>query len=201
MNERLQAYLEGSLGPADRAAFERELRAESPALYEAVRAAAARPSVDPDAEPSPWFAERVLARLEARKATWPVRLREALFAPRIRPASALAAVLLTAALVATLAPRREPAPVAATPAPAETQVVLRLAAPGAARVHAVGDFNGWSKDATPLVPAGNGEWVARLRLPPGVYQYTFLVDGKTWVTTTGETVDDGFGNRNSLLRL
>ena len=205
MNRKVQGYLDGTMSRTERTAFEEELRSESPALLKALRVLAAKPVVADEAEPTPWFTERVMARLAEREERWPARLRRAWLTPRIRPATALAAMALTALIAATVAVRSRPqAPAAAAePQGSAVQIVLRLSAPGAKHVNAVGDFNGWSKQATPLVPAGDGEWVARVRLAPGVYQYTFLVDGKEWVVdpNAGETVDDGFGNRNAVLKL
>jgi Glycogen recognition site of AMP-activated protein kinase len=60
-------------------------------------------------------------------------------------------------------------------------VYLRLDAPASSRVAVVGDFNDWDPAATPLRPTGNaGTWVVELRLKPGRYHYTFLIDGRRW---------------------
>ena len=60
-------------------------------------------------------------------------------------------------------------------------VRLRLAAPTSSRVAVVGDFNDWDPAATPLRRAGDGgTWIVELRLKPGRYHYTFLIDGRRW---------------------
>jgi hypothetical protein len=66
----------------------------------------------------------------------------------------------------------------------DTVYIMRFAiAAGAAHsVSVVGDFNGWAKHATPLSPVGrHGVWVAEVPLPPGRYEYAFIVDGKQWI--------------------
>jgi len=52
-------------------------------------------------------------------------------------------------------------------------------------VSLVGDFNGWSPDASPLRPDSAGVWTVVLSLPPGVHQYKFLVDGEEHVNDPG----------------
>jgi hypothetical protein len=100
-------------------------------------------------------------------------------------ASIAAGLLLTVALPdrerrpaepgGALAFKRGEAPANARP------VRLRLAAPTSSRVAVVGDFNNWDPAATPLRPAGDGDtWVVELRLKPGRYHYTFLIDGRRW---------------------
>jgi len=52
-------------------------------------------------------------------------------------------------------------------------------APGAETVAVLGNFNEWT--AMPLVdPDDDGIWTASLDLPPGRYEYAFLVDGRWW---------------------
>jgi DNA/RNA endonuclease YhcR with UshA esterase domain len=65
----------------------------------------------------------------------------------------------------------------------------------------VGAFNAWTMGADPLVKVGEGEWKGTLRLPKGVYQYMYVVDGKKWVTDPKArlVLDDGFGRINGLL--
>jgi hypothetical protein len=48
---------------------------------------------------------------------------------------------------------------------------------------------------------GTGVWTADVLLPPGVYQYTFIVDGTEWRPdpTAFSQVDDGFGQVNSVV--
>jgi hypothetical protein len=60
-------------------------------------------------------------------------------------------------------------------------VYLRLDAPASSRVSVVGDFNDWDPSATPLtLVSKGGVWVVELRLKPGRYHYTFLIDGRRW---------------------
>ena len=88
------------------------------------------------------------------------------------------------------------------PGPEATRPIeLRLSAP-ASQVVVVGDFNDWDPDATPLRPGNEGgTWRVELKLPPGRYRYTFLVDGRRWVPDPAEprAADDDFGAPTSVL--
>ena len=65
-----------------------------------------------------------------------------------------------------------------------SKVTFRLpaaAAPEAARVCLVGDFNGWDPEATPMTRLKNGEYKVTVDLEPGrAYGYRYLIDGETW---------------------
>lgn len=76
-----------------------------------------------------------------------------------------------------------------------------LAAPTAARVSVVGDFNDWNPVATPLHRRTRGVWVASIPLPPGRHVYAFMVDGERWVPDPSAPLapEDGFGSRNSVI--
>ncbi|MCI0456026.1 MAG: glycogen-binding domain-containing protein [Gemmataceae bacterium] len=50
-------------------------------------------------------------------------------------------------------------------------------APAVQAVFLAGTFNGWKPDATPMAKDGEGEWSVSLKLPPGRYEYKFVVDG------------------------
>lgn len=50
-----------------------------------------------------------------------------------------------------------------------------LAYSGASRVHITGDFNRWSKTATPMQLIGPDHWRATLRLEPGTYRFQYYV--------------------------
>jgi len=85
---------------------------------------------------------------------------------------------------------------------AERAVEIVFTAPQAASVTIVGDFNGWDPLRTQLVRAGHeGLWRARLTLAPGVYQYSFVLDGTAWVSDplAKSMLDDGFGGKNSVI--
>lgn len=85
---------------------------------------------------------------------------------------------------------------------AERVVEVVFTAPQAASVTIVGDFNGWDPRRTQLVRASHeGLWRARLKLAPGVYQYSFVLDGTDWVgDPLAKTVlADGFGGKNSVI--
>jgi hypothetical protein len=81
-------------------------------------------------------------------------------------------------------------------------VYLRLDAPASSRVAVVGDFNDWDPAATPLRPSGvRGTWVVELRLKPGRYHYTFLIDGRRWARDPREppAAESDFGAPVSVL--
>jgi len=71
-----------------------------------------------------------------------------------------------------------PGPALAAAAGAD-QVLFVMPAPGAHSVAVVGSFNDW--EPTPLSDKNNdGIWRAQLSLPPGRYEYAFVVDGRWW---------------------
>jgi hypothetical protein len=117
-------------------------------------------------------------------------------------AAALAAGLLFVALVRSPSPGAGGTAVPATGhAAVETrQVELRLSAP-ASSVTVVGDFNDWDPSGTPLRPTGrSGVWSVELRLKPGRYHYTFLIDGNRWAGDPAEPqVTSDFGAPVSVL--
>ena len=49
--------------------------------------------------------------------------------------------------------------------------------------------------------AGDGVWSIVKVLPPGRYEYKFLVDRNTWIEDPNalESIDDGYGGKNSIL--
>jgi len=72
--------------------------------------------------------------------------------------------------------------------------------PAAKKVFLVGEFNGWRADAKRMVKTRDGSFRARLRLPPGRYEYQFLVDG-TWLADPDapEQVPNPFGTSNGVV--
>ncbi|MFH1502372.1 MAG: hypothetical protein ABIG03_04930 [Candidatus Eisenbacteria bacterium] len=74
--------------------------------------------------------------------------------------------------------------------------------PGAGTVHLAGGFNGWSTEATPLEDDGGGVWSVVVEIPPGTYEYKFVIDGgAVWTADEGnpETVADPYGGVNSVI--
>jgi len=70
----------------------------------------------------------------------------------------------------------------------------------ARRVSVVGTFNGWNADVDQMTLRESGNWVKELELPPGTYEYRYVVDGE-WVQDprAEHSVINPFGERNSLL--
>jgi 1,4-alpha-glucan branching enzyme len=64
--------------------------------------------------------------------------------------------------------------------PAKRKVRFELDVPKAKSVFVGGTFNNWSATTTPLLFVGGTTWSKDLLLPPGRYEYRFVVDGK-WV--------------------
>lgn len=92
-------------------------------------------------------------------------------------------------------------------APPDARNVQFILVNGSARqVYLVGDFNGWSKTATPLVRAANGNaWTVSVPLPNGRHEYAFIVsddNGERWLADPlTPTVEDEFGTESSIIRV
>ncbi len=77
-----------------------------------------------------------------------------------------------------------------------------LVAPSASRVSLVGDFNDWDASATPLhVVEAGGVWTVTVPLPPGRYQYAFVVDGVKWLADPAAPLatTENFGSPSSAI--
>ncbi|MEX2180784.1 MAG: isoamylase early set domain-containing protein [Gemmatimonadaceae bacterium] len=95
------------------------------------------------------------------------------------------------------------APVVAAAAPDTVHVVRFIfVEPTARSVALAGDFNGWSRTATPLSPAdGSGAWTVTVPITAGRHEYSFIVDGERWVAdpyALASLVDE-FGIASSVL--
>jgi len=52
---------------------------------------------------------------------------------------------------------------------------------GAKKVHLVGEFNDWDKQAQPMRKQKTGDYAATLELEPGnEYAFRYLIDGNVW---------------------
>ncbi|MCX6093443.1 MAG: isoamylase early set domain-containing protein [Candidatus Bipolaricaulota bacterium] len=62
---------------------------------------------------------------------------------------------------------------------AKNELLFVLPALNAENVSVVGSFNDW--EPTPLSDEdGDGIWTARVSVPPGRYEYAFVIDGRWW---------------------
>jgi len=79
-------------------------------------------------------------------------------------------------------------------------VTFELSAPDASQVFVAGQFNGWNPSADALAKGDDGVFRITLDLPPGTYEYKFVVDG-TWTEDPAnpESVSDPYGGKNSVL--
>lgn len=74
----------------------------------------------------------------------------------------------------------------------------------AQQVSLAGDFNGWNPKQTYFTRHASGMWQAALPLlPPGNYQYKFVVDGERWIedSSNGLKTEDNHGGFNSVLHI
>lgn len=83
-----------------------------------------------------------------------------------------------------------------------TAVLLETYQPDAIDVCVAGSFNEWHPQATPMIPLGNGRWAKELTLPPGRYEYRFVVDGQ-WVSDpkAAASVPNPFGSTNGVIKV
>jgi chromosome partitioning protein len=86
------------------------------------------------------------------------------------------------------------------------EVVVRFSDPSANDVRIAGDFNGWipDKGVRSLIESDGGErvWTKILQLPPGTYQYRYVVDGEWREDPQSPEADSGTApeaGRSSIL--
>ena len=74
-----------------------------------------------------------------------------------------------------------------------------LIAPEASEVYLVGDFNEWSSDGFKMRKFKDGTCKKMVKLPPGRYEYRFVVDGN-WYTDpqNNDRCANPFGSENSI---
>ena len=79
------------------------------------------------------------------------------------------------------------------------RVIFKYDNNDARQVFLAGSFNSWDPSARPLKKDARGVWKTTMMLPPGVYQYRFIVDGQ-WMEDppcTNKQVNE-FGSFNSV---
>jgi hypothetical protein len=192
MNDRIHRALDGEL-PIDQLTHEERLELQ---LYRATICTALGPiqhraAIDVVPEVMHQVALRGIRHWVGTVLRW-------LWSPRplsltIRPAFAMAA--LAVAAVVSVSASRSARTVATSPA--LVMVQFRLGEVEAHEVALVGDFNGWRPEHR-LYQTAAGVWSVDVALEPGVYNYVFVVDGRTWrLDPLAPRVTDGFGGASS----
>ncbi len=211
MNEKLNAWLDGEIDLHELPPEVRDEARKWGHLLKDVRDAG------PQGAPLGLEARIIRAVREARRPAVSRALRWWLHPQvvHVRPWFGLAGAGAVVVVLSLLLPRlgflyprqevmTEPPGAAATLVGEEVHYVqFRLEAPDATSVHAAGDFNDWHPEIELSDPDGDGEWVGRVRLSPGVHKYMFLIDGEIWITDpyADRYVEDGFGNRNAVIAI
>jgi hypothetical protein len=193
MDDRIHRALDGELSADQLSAEERmELHRYHATICSALLPITRLRSIDVAPAVMDQVAPGLIRRAYGRVIDW-------LWAPRalsltIRPAFAMAGALALAAVVSLSA---RGSAVSGDPAPARVMVQFRLGAEAAREVALVGDFNGW-RPGQRLHQIAAGVWSVDVALEPGVYNYVFVVDGKTWrLDPLAPRVTDGFGGSSS----
>ena len=121
------------------------------------------------------------------------------------PLAAPKAPVATKMPLAASTPAKIPAAVA-TPTinvPQPKGVTFRVRADPGSKVALAGDFNQWDPAANPLTDAaGTGNFSTVVTLPPGSYEYKFVING-TWCVDPEctEWVQNSLGTLNSVCKV
>jgi len=88
------------------------------------------------------------------------------------------------------------------PALEEQEMALKFVSPTAREVRVAGEFNDWRPETTPLIKTKDGDWVVRLMLRSGEYEYRLVVDGR-WIEDpeADQRAVNPYGGFNSVLRV
>lgn len=81
-------------------------------------------------------------------------------------------------------------------------VCFDLTHPTAQAVCIAGSFNDWHPTDTPMIRLEDGRWAKELTLPPGRYEYRFVVDGQ-WEDDPAamELIPNPFGTANAVVEV
>lgn len=164
----------------------------------------------PQAEAPPSLYPGIMARLSPKRPHLWHRLRFRLTRPvtvRFVPwrwAPGLAAAALALVLAVQLAPFESRTPLVPGDLPGAGTATLTLAFehPGAQEVALIGSFSGWDPQSPLIrVERRGSRWTFRLEVPPGRYEYAFVVDGREIVPDPQAVFSrrDGFGAVNSIV--
>ena len=164
--------------------------------------------VSPDFDARVMQRVRAEARAMARPGPWRWMTQPRTI--RLSPLAGLALAAGLAGVVALAARDTARAPVGEAPsaplqpvnAPGQQMMQFIFVNDSASKVAIVGDFNDWDEGVSPLRRVSEkGVWTITIPLAPGRYQYTFVVDGKTWVPDPAapRTLEDDFGRPNSVI--
>lgn len=79
---------------------------------------------------------------------------------------------------------------------------FKFYAPQAKNVKLAGSFNNWDNRSLSAKKDSRGNWVAKVNLKPGRYEYKFLVDG-SWITDPrcANNTFNSFGTQNSVVEI
>lgn len=74
--------------------------------------------------------------------------------------------------------------------------------PKAKSVYLAGSFNGWEPAKQRMVKSRDGTFRAKVKLPPGKYEYKFIADG-VWVDDSDAEIKEvnQFGTTNSVVEI
>jgi 1,4-alpha-glucan branching enzyme len=81
----------------------------------------------------------------------------------------------------------------------KNNVQFRVSAPSGSLVYVAGTFNDWQPLGTPLKEGARG-FATTLSLPPGRYEYKYVVNGE-WLTDpdNADVVSNDAGSLNSVI--
>jgi AMP-activated protein kinase-like protein len=148
-------------------------------------------------EPPALFTTSVMHGLPKARPALLSRIRDFFFASHLLRWNMATALGAAAVIVLAVVVMRLPQEPAAEPS---STVRLTFYSPQAQMVSVAGAFPKWNADE---MHGTGGMWSIELKLKPGAYSYSFIVDGKSWVSDPGAEsyADDGFGSRNAVLRV
>ena len=82
------------------------------------------------------------------------------------------------------------------------KIMFSFESSNAKEVILMGDFNNWNPKKHPMKKDDNGKWTKALILPPGEYEYKFLVDGQWKQDPQNNRIClNNFGSYNNVFNL
>jgi 1,4-alpha-glucan branching enzyme len=84
----------------------------------------------------------------------------------------------------------------------QRKVTFSLENTDANEVFLIGEFNEWNPKTHPMKSDGNGAWVRDVAIPPGEYEYKFIVDGQWKEDPQNEQLSlNCFGTYNNIINV